>query len=137
MNPVLQSDGERRRLKRTNWGLFGLMILVVGGGALAFGLDFGKGALVGSIVVAINFYLSQILLARLFKPGQARFPVAVFYILKLGLSMGFLFIAMSQFNIDLWGVMAGLTTLPLISLLTSFFGTAQPAEDLAKDQPDL
>lgn len=130
MTLTLNDPHERARLAKANWGLLGLFVLVTLGGWAAFGLDFALGALVGCIVVAINFYLSQYLLARLFVSGQARFPVVVFYILKFALAMAVLFAGLFYFQVDLWGVMAGLSTLMIISLLSSFFGTpSEAAED--------
>lgn len=136
MTPTLNDPAERARLFKANWGLLGLFALVILGGWAAFGVDFAQGALVGCIVVAINFYLSQFLLARLFVTGQARFPVVVFYILKFGLAMAVLFAGLFYLQVDLWGVMAGLSTLLIISLLTSFFGPTQPAEETEADQAE-
>lgn len=133
MTLTLNDPHERARLAKANWGLLGLFVLVTLGGWAAFGLDFASGALVGCIVVAINFYLSQYLLARLFVSGQARFPVVVFYILKFALAMAVLFAGLFYFQVDLWGVMAGLSTLMIISLLSSFFGT--PSEAAEDQQP--
>jgi len=135
MNPTKKNTKEAARLKRINLALLALFGVVIGPGGLAFGLDFGKGALVGCLVVAINFYFSQYLVARLFVPGQARFPVVVFYIIKFGLSMALLLVSLLYFNVDLWGVMAGLSTLFVISLFANFLGSAPEPETEAEEKP--
>ncbi|OGH00089.1 MAG: hypothetical protein A2600_00260 [Candidatus Lambdaproteobacteria bacterium RIFOXYD1_FULL_56_27] len=126
MDPTPKTTEKNHTLRTLNRGLLGLFFLVTALGGLAFGLDFAKGALVGCIVVAINFYLSQFLMARLFFSGHAKAPVLVMYLLKFGLSMGLLWIAMTHFNADLWGIMAGLSTLFVISLWASFLGKTAP-----------
>jgi len=128
------NPAEAARLKKINLSLLVLFAIVIGSGELAFGLDFAKGALVGCIVVAFNFYMSQYLLARLFVPGQPRGPIVTFYLLKFGLSMAFLIVSLLYFKVDLWGVMAGLSTLFLIMLLTSFFRASTAPEQPTEEQ---
>ncbi|OGG95352.1 MAG: hypothetical protein A2508_05325 [Candidatus Lambdaproteobacteria bacterium RIFOXYD12_FULL_49_8] len=125
---MIKDPREKKRLTRTNLGLLSLITLTCGGGWAAFGVDFALGALVGSAVVAFNFYASQFLMARLFISGQPKAPVAVFYVLKFGISMAFLFLAVTRYKMDTWGIMAGLATLPLISLGSSLMAGGPEAE---------
>ena len=126
MKPTQMGLRKDLRLKKINLVLLALFFTVTALGGLVFGLDFAKGALVGCVVVAINFYLSQYLLARLFLPNQAKVPVVIFYILKFGLSMALLLVSLIFFQIDIWGVMVGLSTLFVVSLFANFFGPSQP-----------
>jgi len=134
MTQTPNSPADAERLKKINLSLVVSFVLLIGAGRFAFGLDFAKGALVGCIVVAFNFYMSQYLLARLFIPGQPRGRLITFYIFKFGLSMAFLIVSLLHFKVDLWGVMAGLSTLFLITLLASVFGPTKVAENEAEEQ---
>ncbi len=115
-NPI-----ERKRLFRLNLSLLLIFAVLVGGGYLAQGLDFAKAILVGCIVVAINFFLSQRLIGQLMVEKKMRAALLLSYLFKFALSVTILFFAVTRWNMDLIGLMLGLSSIFLSVVLSTFF----------------
>jgi len=112
---------EQRRLFKLNVSLLLVFAVLVGGGYAVEGLDFAKATLLGCIVVAINFFLSQRLLDRLFFEKKLRVSLVLSYLFKFALSVAVLFFAVTRWNMNVIGLMLGLSSIFLSVVLTTFF----------------
>ena len=121
---------ERRRLFRLNLSLMLVFAALVAGGYAAQGLDFAKATLVGCLVVAINFFLSQRLIGQLMVEKKMRAALLLSYLFKFALSVVILFFAVTRWNMDLIGLMLGLSSIFLSVVLSTFFrGTSEESDD--------
>jgi len=118
---------ERKRLFQLNLSLMLIFVALVAGGYAAQGLDFAKATLVGCIVVAINFFLSQRLLGRLLVEKKMQAALLLSYLFKFALSVAILFFAVTRWNMDVIGLMLGLSSIFLSVVLSTFF-RATPEE---------
>ena len=102
-----------------NLTLLGTLSLLPVGGYLAIGLDFAKATLVGCLVVAINFFVSQRLLGRLMREKKVPIALSILYLGKLGISAVIVYYAVVAYRMDPWGLMLGLSSIFLAILLSS------------------
>lgn len=87
--------------------------LLVGVGWAAMGLDFTLGVLLGFFVVLVNVFWTKNLVKTTILAGKPRGLFTVFYFLKFGLTAGVLVVAITRFEMDPFGVLAGLSALML------------------------
>lgn len=120
---------ERKRLLKLNLSLLIIFAVLVGGGYAFQGLDFAKATLVGCIVVAINFFLSQRLLGQLLLEKKMRGVLVLSYIFKFALSMVILFLAVTRWDMDLIGLMLGLSSIFLSVVISPLLRGVQPEEE--------
>lgn len=125
---TIKDPTERKKLFKLNASLLLIFVVLIGGGYLAQGLDFAKATLVGCIVVAINFFLSQRLLGRLLFEKKLRVVLVLSYLFKFALSMAILFFAVTRWNMDLIGLMLGLSSIFLSVVFTTFLKVEQTEE---------
>lgn len=118
---------ERKRLFQLNLSLLLIFAALVGGGYAVQGLDFAKATLVGCIVVAINFFLSQRLLGRMLIEKKMQAALLLSYLFKFALSVAILFFAVTRWKMDVIGLMLGLSSIFLSVVLSTFF-RATPEE---------
>lgn len=108
---MIKDPIEQLKMKRLNLMFYSLVPVVSGLGWWLWGVDFGLGALVGCIVVGMNLFISQRLVAKLLY-NQSSKPLALLaYFFKIGLSVLILYIAVIKFKVDLMGVALGLSTI--------------------------
>lgn len=81
-------------------------------------LDFAKATLIGCVVVAINFFISQRLIGKLIFEKKLQASLLIAYIFKLGVSAVILFVAVTKLQVDVVGLMLGLSSI-LISTVIS------------------
>jgi len=122
---------ERKRvfvLNITLLVIFGVLIL---GGYWFRGLDFAKATLIGCTVVAINFFISQRLIARLIVEKKLRVNLLITYFFKLGVSILILYYAVSTLHVDSVGLMLGLSSILLATVFSTLLRrTRQPPDEL-------
>lgn len=110
---------ERKRVLVLNLSLVLIFVAFVLGGYWFGGLDFAKGTLVGCLVVAINFFVSQRLVGNLILEGSLKPNLLVAYLLKLAVSVLILFIAVVKWQMDVVGLMLGLSSILFSSLVST------------------
>ncbi len=118
---------EKKRIFHLNLSLFAIFVALVGGGYAYGGVDFAKATLVGCVIVAINFFLSQRLLGRLLLEKKMQAALLLSYLFKFALSVGILFMAVTRWKMDVIGLMLGLSSIFLSVVLSTFF-RATPEE---------
>ncbi len=118
---------ERKRVLVLNVSLLLIFAILIFGGLGVMGVDFAKGTLVGCIIVAINFFVSQRLVGQLILEKSMQPVLLIAYFFKLGASVLILFIAVVRFNVDVVGLMLGLSSV----VFSSVFST------LVKKQPEI
>ncbi len=131
MTKLLQDPIEQARLKRLNLSVGGMFLAVPLVAGLIGGLDWGKAALVGCLVVGINLLISQRLAAKLIFDQAGKALALMVYLFKLGLSVLILYLAVVRFHLNLWGVMLGLSSV-ILAILISSLGL-NPKQDQPND----
>ena len=101
-------------------------ILIILGVAL-FRLDFLPAALLGSSVVGLNFFLTRQVLLRvlLFKDLKRR--MLILYLLKLGLSVFVLYVAIVIIQLPGLGILIGLSNIVIAIFIFSIKRTLFPS----------
>ncbi len=111
---------ERRKVFVLNTALLLVFGLFVAGGYWFSGVDFAKGTLLGCVVVAINFFVSQRLVGQLMLEQSLKPGLLVIYLLKFGISGLIIFLAVTRWQIDIPGIMLGLSSILVASVATAF-----------------
>ena len=73
------------------------------------GIEFAKGTLLGVFMVALNFFGIQRIFGKVIKEKRPIYFVS--YIFKFLISIILLFVAVSVFQMDSWGIAFGLSSL--------------------------
>jgi hypothetical protein len=76
--------------------------------------------LLGCVVVAINFFVSQRLVELLVLEKSLKPGVIIAYLLKFGLSGLLIFVAVVKWGLNIPGIMLGLSSVLLASVATVF-----------------
>jgi hypothetical protein len=111
---------ERKKIFVLNTSLLAIFAIFVAGGYWFGGLDFAKGTLLGCVVVAINFFVSQRLVELLVLEKSLKPGVIIAYLLKFGLSGLLIFVAVVKWGLNIPGIMLGLSSVLLASVATVF-----------------
>jgi ATP synthase I subunit len=111
---------ERKRVFVLNLSLVVIFVIFVAGGYWFGGLDFAKGTLIGCVVVAINFFVSQRLVGNLILEGTLKPGLLIAYFFKLAASVLILFIAVIKIQVSVVGLMLGLSSVLFSSLVSTF-----------------
>ncbi|MFH2129825.1 MAG: ATP synthase subunit I [bacterium] len=120
---------EKKKIVRLNLTLLLIFAGLIGGGYAFKGVDFAKGTLVGCIVVAINFFISQRLLGQLILEKKLQVRLLLSYLFKLTLSIVILFLAVTRLKVDLIGLMLGLSSIFFSVVLSTLFkGTPEKTD---------
>ena len=110
-----------------NLTLLTMFALLPTGGYLAIGVDFAKATLVGCLVVAINFFVSQRLLARVLREGKVQIALLALYLGKLGISATIIYFAI-EYGMNPWGLMLGLSSIFLAVVISASMGGGATAK---------
>ncbi|MBU2510612.1 ATP synthase subunit I [bacterium] len=128
----IKDPTDRKRLVVLNTSLLVIFALLVLGSYWFGGVDFAKGTLVGCIVVAINFFVSQRLVGNLILEKSLNPILVIAYLAKLGVSILILFIAVIKLQVDVVGVMLGLSSVLFSSIATAFVRKQSEPQDELK-----
>jgi F0F1-type ATP synthase assembly protein I len=116
----IKDPTERKRILVLNSSLLVIFAILAAGSYWFAGVDFAKGTLLGCLVVAINFFISQRLVARLMLEKSVKPGLLIAYLLKLGLSGLILFVAVVRWQTDVVGIMLGLSSVLFSSIVSTF-----------------
>ncbi|MCP4752173.1 MAG: hypothetical protein GY866_14850 [Proteobacteria bacterium] len=120
---------ERKRIFVLNVTLLAIFAALVLGGYWFQGLDFAKATLIGCIVVAINFFVSQRLISRLILEKTININLLVVYVFKLGISIAILFVAVTRLQMDPVGLMLGLSSIVFATVISTLLKRDPVEED--------
>lgn len=117
--------GRRHKVDRQA-NIFLLILLGCGGGLLIVawlwgGLDFATAELLGFLVVALNTYWTKRAVKSVLFDSRPKALLTVTYLFKLGLTAFILYYGIVHYQIDPLGVLLGLTSLLLATLIFAFF----------------
>lgn len=110
---------EKKRVQIINYSMFAVFALLIAGGFLIGGVDFGDGVLLGCLLVAVNFFSTQKLAKKLLLEKAAKPWMILAYMLKIGISIGALFLAITRFGIDALGLMVGLSSIFIATIIST------------------
>ncbi len=125
----IKDPTERKRIFVLNASLLGIFIAFIVGGYGFGGLDFAKGTLIGCLVVAINFFVSQRLVGNMILEGSLTPILLVAYLTKLAVSVVILFVAVVKWQVDVVGLMLGLSSILFSSLVSTLVRKTPDTED--------
>jgi uncharacterized membrane protein len=111
---------ERRKVLVLNTTLLIVFGVFIAGSYWFRGVDFAKGTLLGCVVVAINFFVSQRLVGQLMLEQKLKPGILVIYVLKFGISGLILFLAITKWQVDIIGIMFGLSSIVVASVSSAF-----------------
>ena len=101
--------------------LAGVSLVLTAGGALAKGVDFAWGVLLGSLIVGGNFFALQRYFGRALRQGtlshNRRMRLAVQYASRFGLTLLVLYLAIAVLNADPLAIMVGVGAITLTALI--------------------
>jgi len=117
----LQDPTERRKVFVLNMCLLAVFLVLALGSYGWGGLDFAKATLVGCLVVAINFFVSQRIIARFITEKTLPLNLVVVYLFKLAVSILILFVAVTRLQMDPVGLMLGLSSILVSTVISTLF----------------
>lgn len=115
----LKDPIERKRVFVLNMTLLAVFAVLVLGAYWLQGLDFAKATLIGCIIVAINFFVSQRLIAKLILGEKFQVQLLVTYFFKLIVSILILFVAVTKLKVDTVGLMLGLSSILIATVIST------------------
>lgn len=104
-------------LRRFTWLLVGSGIVLVAGSVWWRGLDFGVPVLLGFGVILLNFFWTKKAVKAVFYGGQPKSLLTLSFLAKFGVTAAVLFYAILRLNMDGVGVLIGLSSMILASVL--------------------
>jgi hypothetical protein len=125
--PTPPSAGDAPGAARASLGVYFALVLAVGifmtgAGYLWRGLDFAGATLLGFCVVALNFVWTKNLIhSILFVSKKRRAWVVLSFLFKFALTAIVLYYAIVRFRVDPVGILFGLSTMLVASLLFAFY----------------
>jgi hypothetical protein len=123
---TLKDPTEKRRVFIFNLALLAVFALLTVGGWWLGGVDFAKATLVGCIVVAINFFVSQRLVTQFIAERTARLNLLIVYLFKLAVSVLILFVAVTRLQLDPVGLMLGLSSIIVATVISTLLRGKTP-----------
>lgn len=126
---IIKDPIERKKTFVINTTLIIVFILMIVGSYWFAGVDFAKATLVGCLVVAINFFVSQRLIAKLIFEKSLQLNLLVAYIFKLTISALILFFAVTRFKVDPLGLMIGLSSILVATVISTIVGSPSKPEN--------
>lgn len=122
----LNDPNERKHVILLNLSLLAVFAIMPIGGYLIKGLDFAKATLLGCLVVAVNFFVSQRILGRVIQEKKLPAALLISYLGKLGISAIIIYYAIKN-QMDPWGLMIGLSSIFLAIMISSLMrGSSVP-----------
>ena len=113
-------------LRRFALLLFVLTPLLVGGAWLLRGVDFALAALVGCLIVDVNFLWTRSVVRKAFLEANPRLWLGLSYGFRIGLTTLVLYIAIREIGLDPIGIAVGVSALVLASLLYAILAIVFP-----------
>ncbi len=129
---TLSDPIERKRILYLNVVILIVFFIFPVGAYFYSGLDFAKATLIGCGVVAFNFFLSQFLIAKIVLEKQAVFRLIVWYLIKFSVSVAILFAAVVKWKVDTIGLMIGLSSVVVSTVISALLRGDTPSEKVSK-----
>lgn len=107
----MSSDRDLRYMKILNTTLLTIFVILIAGSLFLLGIDFTRGILLGCSVVAINFFVSQKILARIVKDKKWQGWMLIVYLFKFSISMAILYAGVAIWNFNGWSIILGLSSI--------------------------
>jgi ATP synthase I chain len=104
-------------LRHITWIVVASGLVLVAFGAWWRGLDFAVAVLLGFGVVLMNFLWTKKAVGSVLLGGQGRAFVTLSFVAKFAVTGAVLYVAIIQLHLDVVGVLLGLSTLLVASLL--------------------
>ena len=108
---------EASPLRRFVLLLFALSPVVVAAAWLIDGVDFALAALVGCLIVDVNFLWTRSVVRKAFLEVNPRLWLGVSYTFRMGVTTLVLYIAIRELGLDPIGIVVGVSVLVLASLM--------------------
>lgn len=116
---TLNDPVERKRMLFLNVAILIVFVTFPIAGYFYSGLDFAKATLIGCGVVAFNFFLSQLLIAKIVLEKRAVLRLIVWYLIKFSISVTILYAAVVKWRVDTVGLMIGLSSVVVSTVISS------------------
>ena len=110
------SQETKTRLKEITISLM-VATVILNVGVTVFHLDFLLASLLGSLLVAINFYWTQSMLRKILLTNSVHTKVIVLYALKFGVSVVVVYMAIVMFKLSGIGIVIGVSNIALTSVI--------------------
>lgn len=104
-------------VRRFTWLLVGVGAVLLAGSAWLGGLDFGVGVLLGFAIVLLNFIWTKKAVKSILFSDRPRALLTLSFLVKFGITGVVLFYAILRLQVDAIGVLIGLSSLVLASVL--------------------
>ena len=104
-------------VRRFTWLLVGVGAVLLAGSAWLGGLDFGVGVLLGFAIVLLNFIWTKKAVRSILFSDRPRALLTLSFLVKFGITGVVLFYAILRLQVDAIGVLIGLSSLVLASVL--------------------
>lgn len=118
---AIKDQIEKKRLLHLNISIVCIFVILTAGGYWFGRVDFGKATLLGCIVVAVNFFVLQRLVAKIIEQKSIPFVWMLIYFCKLVLAGIVLFIAVTKLHMNQVGLMLGLSSIFFAGVVSAFF----------------
>lgn len=117
----------RRRALRRIYLLLGAVTVVLAGGAWAWaGIDMAQGVLLGCAVIALNLLGTAHFVGAVLAEHRYKGRLIASLTVKLALTLVVLYIAVSRLDMSPVGIVIGLSSMLIVSLLYAVFRPAEP-----------
>jgi len=91
-------------------------------GELRGGIDFSTGVALGCFLVGLNYVWTRSVVRRVLRGDSSRARVVLTYVVKLGLTVLVLFLAILQLGVDPLAILVGVTSLFVAVMVAFAFG---------------
>ena len=92
-----------------------------------FGLDILPATLLGTAIIGFNFYWTRHIVVKIFQAAtQVKQRMVFLYLIKFGISIGILFVALIQFQMSALGLLIGLSNIVIAVMLQALKQTLFP-----------
>jgi hypothetical protein len=92
------------------------------GGGLRGGIDFSVGVALGCLLVGLNYLWTRSVVRRVIQGDSSKARVVLTYMVKFGLTVLILFLAILQFGVDPLAILVGVTSLFVAVMVAFAFG---------------
>jgi len=104
-------------VRRFTWLLVGVGAVLLAGGLWLGGLDFSVGVLLGFVIVLLNFIWTKKAVKSILFSDRPRALLTLSFLVKFGITGVVLFYTILRLQVDAMGVLIGLSSLVLASVL--------------------
>ncbi|MBF0239292.1 MAG: ATP synthase subunit I [SAR324 cluster bacterium] len=99
------------------WNILVVVSLILVGLTAVFHLDFLPGTLLGCAIVGLNFYWTRRIVTNVFSKENVKRRMLLVYVVKFGLSITVLFVAVVLLQISALGLLIGLSNIVIAVIL--------------------